>query len=85
MIMAEAVAQVAAAHEAAAASSSNAAGPKGTASGTYSSIGQLRQENPELYKALLQGLTMGAITQIQHNQAHLKEVQREARREAERH
>ncbi|MCB1111443.1 MAG: hypothetical protein H7A37_01475 [Chlamydiales bacterium] len=49
---------------------------------TVSSMEDLKKKAPEVYQKMLEGIAMNMITQMKRRQDHLKEIMREARRNA---
>lgn len=53
------------------------------ASTPISSMADLKEKAPELYKAMMEGLAMNIVNEMRQHQEKLKEMQRQAQREAE--
>lgn len=76
---------------AAATSSTQNAGATGTAStssealisSTIGSMADLQAQSPEVYNAMMQGIAMNICNEMAREQAHLKQIQDEFRRESE--
>lgn len=51
-------------------------------SGTVSNMADLKEQAPEVYKAMMQGVAMNICREMQHHQARLKEIMRKARQDA---
>ena len=52
-------------------------------SGTISSLGDLKQQAPEVYKAMMQGIAMNICNQMQQQEADREKLEEEFRRENE--
>lgn len=64
-------------------SSTSTAAQQAETAGSVSSMSDLKEKAPEVYKAMMQGIAMNMCTQSQRAQEHLKKMQEEFRREAE--
>lgn len=66
-----------------------ATAPTGAATGQFSAatpvanMGELKDKAPEVYKAMLEGIATNICNEMKHHQDKLKEMQREAQRNAE--
>jgi hypothetical protein len=48
-----------------------------------SNLAELKDQSPEVYSAMMQGIAMNVCSRMAQQQAHLKQVQEEARRASE--
>ncbi|MBS4169879.1 MULTISPECIES: hypothetical protein [unclassified Neochlamydia] len=55
----------------------------GVQSGNISSLSDLKEQSPEVYSAMMQGIAMNICSRMAQQQAHLKQIQEEARRASE--
>lgn len=53
------------------------------ASGTVSSMADLKEQAPEVYKAMMQGIAMNICRDMEHHQARLHKLHEEFRRQAQ--
>lgn len=66
-----------------------ATAPTGTATGQFSAatpvanMADLKEKAPEVYKAMMEGIAMNIVNEMKDHQTRLKELQREAQRNAE--
>lgn len=51
--------------------------------GSVSNLAELKDQSPEVYSAMMQGIAMNVCSRMAQQQAHLKQVQEEARRASE--
>ena len=52
-------------------------------SSTIGSMADLQAQSPEVYNAMMQGIAMNICNEMAREQAHLKQIQDEFRRESE--
>lgn len=71
---------------AAAAAAAASAGPKGTPADMQkiSSMDDLKRKSPELYKLIMQGIGTTIVNEMREHQEKIKQMMREAQRDAER-
>lgn len=53
------------------------------ASGTVSSIADLKEQAPDVYKAMMQGIAMNICRDMEHHQNRLHKLHEEYRRQAQ--
>ena len=53
------------------------------ASTAVSTMADLKEKAPEVYKAMMEGIAMHIVNEMKDHQTRLKEIQREAQRNAE--
>jgi hypothetical protein len=63
--------------------STSAAAQQAEMAGNISSMADLQQQAPDVYKAMMQGIAMNICNDMAKQQEHLKEIQEEFRREEE--
>ena len=56
-----------------------AAAGDGSASGSVSTMGDLREQSPEVYQAMLQGIGMQICRRMEDGQQRIKKIHQEAR------
>lgn len=64
-------------------SASSATNPAAVEGGSVSNLAELKDQSPEVYSAMMQGIAMNVCSRMAQQQAHLKQVQEEARRASE--
>lgn len=54
-----------------------------TVAGTIGSMADLKNESPQVYNAMMQGIAMNICNEMDRHQKELKRIQQEARRDAQ--